>query len=471
MTDAQLAQEIKEQETKCQVAYQKATRVALPSYGIVPVDDRGYPVMPTGASAFPGYDNRLATWVPVYTQAFREKDRSQLLLNGKNVHDPITEPGAVASTSPDGVTIIFGRFRTAAEYATMLYHERIHYDQLTTKGRGDVLTASQREMEAYRIGLNDLEDFGFDKATEDQLRASLKTSQIKYQLRDAQEKKESRSVSEKLKRFLYGDKLRTPVSQYVVPHSPDELVKIRDEAEAFERKVRKDTADRRLASLKALARRACANPSSVTQQELMTMKLPSGEELPRPNILASFDCVDKLYYDLIQFLLQGREPSAERIQEMARANLPMDTSDIILVPPGVVIPDATLPDDPPTPVLTIPTVRDNLFSLAWAACEQSPELTRESIKDYLRGFPDGNGYGFENAKAGCAKDLVSILMDKNVNSRPGDTIDYDWLIQTAAGIKSPGGGSNGGQGQHSGPNRGSPPGSGPPLRPPDFRGR
>ena len=267
---------------------------------------------------------------------------------------PFQDPGKWGATDFAGKTTIGpAAFQYPDKLAFTLFHEGRHYTDFTTKGTvvWNQPANEVRAREADKKYLNTL-----FKLTETDLEFHKKGL--------ASERERERAwnaAALSYNPFKKADRIKfrgagTSMKFEADPRLAKELSDIQGLADDFRNKVlsraRRDAGDRRLARLRQLAGKACADPASITQRELMTIVLPSGDELPRPNILASFGCADKLYYDLIEFLLQGREPSADRIQEMARANLQIE-----LPPPQsaewpIIIPPPTSADPgPPQPVL------------------------------------------------------------------------------------------------------------------------
>jgi len=76
-----------------------------------------------------------------------------------------------AVTYFDGGTYLSPKaFASPAILASTIYHERVHVEQYTTKGKGDVLTDNQREAEAYAAEIDNQQTFGTSDAHVNELR-------------------------------------------------------------------------------------------------------------------------------------------------------------------------------------------------------------------------------------------------------------------------------------------------------------
>ena len=244
-------------------------------------------------------------------------------------------------------------------------------------------------------------------------------------------------------------------------------------ADDFRNKVLRDAKTRHLSVLQYISNQACDYPAGVTQDYLDSITLPSQDEVPEVPLLARIPrCPEALFNDISRLIHDGKIPppshlSARWLKDRAERLIFDDTLNTPPPPPTEASPFVP----PPQPVLGS-VVWLNLAGVADMACEHPENLTKEWLNGRLQGFPNGDAsHGLGKTPAGCFKDLFAMLMEKNVNGKRGDKLDYDWLIQTAAGLKSPGGGSYSDPGQSNVPHRGSPPGNGPVVRPPDFRGR
>lgn len=139
----------------------KAIHRTLTAYGIVSTDRiSGKPKMPSGIAVVPDYKGQAAHWRVV---ARDDDKRINLNLRGDRVHEgPVDNKLARASTDGSGITIVYEESFSSPEYlALILSHEKEHFEQYTTKGRGDKLSPNERELVAWRKTERDALILGF----------------------------------------------------------------------------------------------------------------------------------------------------------------------------------------------------------------------------------------------------------------------------------------------------------------------
>lgn len=101
---------------------------------------------------------RDITWLPVAreNQARDVQDASGDLQPMKQ-----DKKGYVAITYPDGVSVITPAvFEYGPAYlASILLHERIHFEQFTTDGKGNVMSYAEAQVEAYQAQVDNASYF------------------------------------------------------------------------------------------------------------------------------------------------------------------------------------------------------------------------------------------------------------------------------------------------------------------------
>lgn len=297
-------------------AYQAAIRLSICGYHIAPCDEMGNPHMPTGTTAFPSYSGRSVQWLPVFVETRR---RQAISPDGKVMTVQVTKPGAVAYTAMDGVTVFFGRFRTAADLAVALHHERIHFEQFTSARAS--WTDAQREEEAYRRGSEEFEKFKFPESDPNttRLKLWLKNQRTLFATKAANEK----NFGNRLGRFL-GIIPVENVSSAEFPHLKEEREALKAGARDMERDVV------RTANLRALNSLATAGCSGSPLDYTLAQTIASdGDRAFYLRAEATFwtdhrgarTCADFLYASFLTHLATHDKLDARLLAELKRGHL------------------------------------------------------------------------------------------------------------------------------------------------------
>lgn len=135
-------------------AYTKAIHLAILAYDLEPRSRRGTSVMLWTKG-------REVVWLPV---AGEDPTRELEDASGNRKETTRTSLNWAGRTFTDGVTYINPEtLRMGPDFlASTLLHERTHFEQHTTRGRGDTLSTAETEVEAYQVELDNL-DYFFDK--------------------------------------------------------------------------------------------------------------------------------------------------------------------------------------------------------------------------------------------------------------------------------------------------------------------
>lgn len=131
-----LERDVEREEAKQRAARTKAIHMTILAYGLTPDQ-------PSGRSVMRSTKDRTITWLPV---AGEGEDRLVQSAKGNLGRRPSKMPaGNIAGvTYPDGVTYIpASTFNRGPGFlASVLLHERIHFEQYTTDGKGNVMSTA-----------------------------------------------------------------------------------------------------------------------------------------------------------------------------------------------------------------------------------------------------------------------------------------------------------------------------------------
>lgn len=136
----------------------RAIRKTLIAYDIVPLDSAGIPARATGNLVVGPSKGKQAHWYVTTNEL--EARKGLYKENGEEIRDRLD-----AETSLSGITTVFpSAFKNPNDLALVLYHEKVHFEQFTTKGRGDVKKDfNEREIEAWEIEKFHTKGFGLTK--------------------------------------------------------------------------------------------------------------------------------------------------------------------------------------------------------------------------------------------------------------------------------------------------------------------
>jgi hypothetical protein len=146
-----LKRDVEREEAKQRAARTKAIHMTIQAWGLAPAKL-------SGTSVMRWTKGRTITWLPV---AGKIEDRQVESPKGKlGLSKKPSEP-ADAVTYPDGVTYISeSRFLRGPGYlASVLLHERTHFEQFTTEGTGNVLSRAQRQEQALQAEVDNTKYF------------------------------------------------------------------------------------------------------------------------------------------------------------------------------------------------------------------------------------------------------------------------------------------------------------------------
>jgi hypothetical protein len=134
--------ELAREEDKQSAARTKAIHMTILAYGLEPASWSGTSVMPMTKK-------RTITWMPVA----RESEARQVQSADGSLQDVKQDKkDYVGLTYQDGVTVLPPKaFEKGPGYlASILLHERTHFEQITTDGKGNVMSYAEAQKEAYQ---------------------------------------------------------------------------------------------------------------------------------------------------------------------------------------------------------------------------------------------------------------------------------------------------------------------------------
>lgn len=348
-------------------AGEKAIRYALIAYDIVPVIDRGMnwgaetlrPIRPVGISVMPDFKGKKITWYPVVRE---DEARKNIYKQSKDGESAKYKNGG--ATTFAGISTIFeGAFESPDELAITLYHEKEHFAQYTTPGRGDKTTQDGRESEAWQAEKKIYADIGI-------------------------------AGDELVHRYNYADK------------------KIHDH-EAADKKIRgKNMFDRAFWGFRE-KEPAFLEPGSSREIEANEKLSNDFDGIVANEISAIRQRKEDMRWERI---LATAKAAAARSKGHGQSEHEPDSP---YVSPRVVMEDSQMPSVAMEEV-TIPDLTYDLASIAQKACANPGSMTQA---DMLKVEAALTGYGL----SGCAKELYENLSRVNKTLRNGEWIRADWV--------------------------------------------
>ena len=403
--------------------YEQALWLTIKAYDILSFTGDS-PALPNGTSFLRSPEKgKSITWVPIF-----EDNGPKLIQNeiGRTFKVPELDPDVVGNTASDGVSrILPGAFTSPAALASVIIHEKIHFEQNTTPRTGLELTPGEREVAAYSEEKRILENGTLGESEE----INERLQDVGFLL--AKKKKQAAIERAKVKKAK-----GLPIDEYsIASHSGDELNKLVAQAREQVKIAFKDHDDRLLVSLLDLTSISCRSPGSVTPAMLAKLGQPHDENYWRT--AAPNDC-NEAYIYLAQ---GGRDARVLR-------SLSTPPAAVQPLPPPV----RPIPPLPPEPRAAQPIRARDFFSmlplakdLAVTACQSStqvpvdPALTRPFREiTFSPEFDDQTANNLANGLGDCENRLFRRLIER-IRSGEGPQISAGWVQGTAAAYRlSPG---------------------------------
>lgn len=413
------------------LARSKAIHLTLAAYGIVPTDKAGRLIMLRGAIVVPDYAGKTATWIVV---AGDNAPRSALTPEGSVITtqkavDKVTGKEPSGITYLDGVTKILtksfeptpkGNSMSPLDLALLLIHERRHFIQYVTPGKGDKLTFNKAEVDAY------LDDLGEIASKQNPLGLTVQEmDSYKNQRQALLGKYRQAQYFEWLKKIARG--FGDAVPAYNLPNTDEELSAIQKGAHKLEDQIQREAEELkatqeqqvrdRATELAAIATKVCLDPDGLTDDDLDSFDWDSTSpigDFPGPSVNVDIDrwnCAERIFASL---KTSGSRPDIGDIQAQARK-----------LQPSMPLPAPTRPPEAHTNVFV------NLGRLALMACDNPEALDPQEMRALLSEFPNGQGYDSIEIHD-CADELLYELLRFNANST---RFDYQWLQGEAGRLR------------------------------------
>jgi hypothetical protein len=303
-----LARTARRVRDKQYTAYTKAIYMTITAYDLEPRSLRGTSVMPWTKG-------RELVWLPVAGEdPTRELEDSR----GNKKETSRTPLDWAGRTFTDGVTYINPEtLRMGPDFlASTLLHERTHFEQHTTRGRGDTVSTAESEVEAYQAELDNL-DYFFDKSNPNRegVQSHIQTLLNQKQAKVDEQRAAKKGIRGIINRIL--PPTPNPDFNDATLHTDAELEALKKqsdkfsaEAQANERQLaqrarmqaeiaRRDHDERLKNTYAELAQRSCASPGSVAQAELDALPRPYGTDVMNTMPRGLSECAGHLYSRLL----------------------------------------------------------------------------------------------------------------------------------------------------------------------------
>lgn len=440
-----LKQQVVREKEKKNAARTRAIHMAILAYGLEPQSW-------SGTSVMPWTKGRKIHWQPVA----REREARQIQNAEGEFRNVKQEGDCVGITFADGVTYMDpSAFEKGPGYlASYLLHERIHFEQFTTRGKGNTMTYAQAQEEAYQAQVDNAAYFFDPKIRPDDLRLMQDIARLRddEKAKVDLETEATKGLKGLIRRLLpaagppdvFESKVHTNAEladiSGLVAQARGHADIARREREERETRTRaaaeKNAHDEQLKrTYLDMAIRSCANPGSVTQTELNALADPYDKEFVETPPRGLGACEYMAYMSL------GRGADAEQLRRNSIQAEPIAAQP---EPPPF---NPHLAADP-KPAQTIPGMRFSsqfplLKDLAVKACNSPAQVSvaPNLIRPYY-------GYSFERESDDRLAAAMSAVMDycprqvfnkliEKIRSGQGSTVDDKWLRDLAAQYPAP----------------------------------
>lgn len=283
LRDSELERKIKLEIVILEKAQKNAAEQALwltaRAYDIIPFADNE-PILDEGTSVLrsPEKGKRIS-WLPIFEKEGRKELQDEF---GNYAGFRTVGPRNAGNTASDGISRLFpAAFDSPVQLASFIIHEQVHFTQNTTRGKGDVKTTAELEVEAYEAELKLLNDseniLGYsDEIKRIQLKNPTEILDGKKGKKGEKDSIGKRKLARDERAALVRSGALLPAPERSLPsHSEEEIKRLVKEAKAQILIAQRDHDERLRNTLRRLTARSCKNPGSVTQAEL--------NELPRPH--------------------------------------------------------------------------------------------------------------------------------------------------------------------------------------------
>lgn len=231
---------------KQRAAYTKAIHMTLDAYDL-------HPPVRTGTSVMPHTRGRVIEWLPI---AHERAAREVRAADGSVTRVPQPRMDLAGAAYPDGVVFIdpstFKHPAGVGYLASTLLHERTHFEQYITAGRGDAMTVAEAQREAYGAEMK-YSSYFFDasipiqKAASDEIDARWTEEDAKVKARE----RRGRTLIGRLKNWYEPETLSTVFEGK--PRTIEELDAIKRDAARLRAEIAEENAKRAQARLYSTA--------------------------------------------------------------------------------------------------------------------------------------------------------------------------------------------------------------------------
>jgi hypothetical protein len=229
--------QLEREKDKQRAAYTRAIHMTLDAYDL-------HPRIRTGTSVMPQTRGRVIEWLPIaHDRAAREVRAA----DGSTTRVPQPRMDLAGAAYPDGVVFIdpstFNHPAGVGYLASTLLHERTHFEQYITAGRGDVMTVAKAQREAYdaeRIHSGYFLDASIpaQKAAIDEVETLWAEEDAKVKAREQRD----RTLVGRLRNWYEPETLSTAFDAR--PRTNEELAAIKQDAERLRAEIAAENAER-----------------------------------------------------------------------------------------------------------------------------------------------------------------------------------------------------------------------------------
>lgn len=275
-------------------AAEQAMWLTIRAYGIITFEGTE-PKLPKGTSFLRSPEiGQEITWVPV----FEDKHTFEIQDAAGNVVGTLKLDDA-GNTASDGVSRIFPEaFISPAILASYIIHEKIHFEQFTDPHRGPVKTSGELEVEAYKTEQKLLDEGPLVFS------AHERTLQEPYIAKNLQKR-----TAQALRERAAMAKGNPPLDVSIISHPKVEIDGLIQQAKDQIEIAQRDHDERLKKALGALTSRSCANPGSVSQEELNGLSQPYDDSFSVGKLPNGAENCSSVYLYLAQ---GGRDAEALR---------------------------------------------------------------------------------------------------------------------------------------------------------------
>lgn len=419
---ASISKKIAAREKIRKKAADQALWMTIRAYGILEFAGND-PIYNHGTSVLLSKEKgREISWLPIFDD-IGEKDRQDSEGRPDGTH--VVEPRIAGNTASDGVSRIFpAAFDSPADLASIIIHEQVHFVQNITPGKGDLKTTAELEVEAYNeeLRLATTNELGFPENLRllqiDRVNGILKVGDSKHPA------KEDLAKIERAEADLNRNGIPLP-ARSLLSHTEEKIRELVAQAKAQVEIAQKEH-DRVLRlSWLDYAKRTCADPESVTQDDVDALPAPDKEhyvrEMPYPT--DPRPCMKVYLY------LGGGGRDAEAIRNIARPAPAYKAPEPVRAAPIEAL-------------KSFSSIFPRLVTYSIAACnhDPSPDMTDLYQDRYWVGLRETDDrYAFDLVKDldVCSRNLFWNIIFEIRNADGHFSLDPEWVRRVVLSLPPP----------------------------------